>query len=100
MDKDINIIGNLNHGVTINERKNIVITGVKKIDSFDNEEFLLETNMGYMIIKGSELEIIKLDTYQGNVSIKGKINSLNYVENLKKKEKEESMFNKLFKWYL
>ena len=38
MDKDINIIGNLNHGVTINERKNIVITGVKKIDSFDNEE--------------------------------------------------------------
>lgn len=97
MDKDINIIGNLNHGVTINERKNIVITGVKKIDSFDNEEFLLETNMGYMIIKGSELEIIKLDTYQGNVSIKGKINSLNYVENLKKKEKEESMFNKLFK---
>lgn len=97
MDKDINIIGNLNHGVTINERKNIVITGVKKIDSFDNEEFLLETSMGYMIIKGSELEIIKLDTYQGNVSIKGKINSLNYVENLKKKEKEESMFNKLFK---
>lgn len=97
MDKDINIIGNLNHGVTINERKNIVITGVKKIDSFDNEEFLLETSMGYMVIKGSELEIIKLDTYQGNVSIKGKINSLNYVENLKKKEKEESMFNKLFK---
>lgn len=97
MDKDINIIGNLNHGVTINERKNIVITGVKKIDSFDNEEFLLETSMGFMIIKGSELEIIKLDTYQGNVSIKGKVNSLNYVENLKKKEKEESMFNKLFK---
>lgn len=97
MDKDINIGGNFNHNVTINERKNIVISGVKKIDSFDNEEFLLETSMGYMVIKGAELEIIKLDTYQGNVSIKGKVNSLNYVENLKKKEKEESMFNKLFK---
>ena len=48
MDKDINIGGNFNHNVTINERKNIVISGVKKIDSFDNEEFLLETSMGYI----------------------------------------------------
>ena len=73
-----------------------MITGVKKIDSFDNEEFLMETTMGYIVIKGEELEIIKLDTYQGNVSIKGKINSLNYMETAKK-EKEDSMFSKLFK---
>ena len=65
MDKDTIY----NHSITLNERKNLVITGVKKIDSFDNEEFLLETNMGYMVIKGKELEIVKLDTYQGNVSI-------------------------------
>ena len=95
MDKT-DIISNYNHNITINERKNIVISGVKKIDSFDEEEFLLETSMGYLIIKGTSLEIIKLDTYQGNVSIKGKINSLSYLEN-NKKEKEESMFNKLFK---
>jgi len=94
MDKDIITY---NHSITINERKNIVISGVKKIDSFDNEEFLLETNMGYIVIKGENLEIIKLDTYQGNVSIKGKINNLNYMENPNKKEKEESIFNKLFK---
>ena len=85
------------HSITINEIKNIVITGVKKIDSFDDEEFLLETNMGYIIIKGKDLEIIKLDTYQGNISIKGKINSLNYVENLNKKDKEDSIIGKLFK---
>ena len=88
MDKD-NILTTSNHSVSINERKNILITGVKKIDSFDNEEFLLETNMGYIIIKGEELEIIKLDTYQGNVSIKGKINSLAYMEGTNKKEKED-----------
>jgi len=93
------IISNYNHNITINERKNIVISGVKKIDSFDDEEFLLETSMGYLIIKGTSLEIIKLDTYQGNVSIKGKVNSINYLEN-NKKEKEESMFNKLFKWWI
>lgn len=96
MDKD-NIISSSNHSITLNERKNIVITGVKKIDSFDDEEFLLESNMGFIVIKGEELEIVKLDTYQGNVSIKGLINSLSYMESLNKKEKEDSIFNKLFK---
>ncbi len=95
MDKDI--ITSSNHSISITERKNIILSGVKKIDSFDNEEFLLETIMGYIVIKGSDLEIIKLDTYQGNVSIKGKINSLTYMESATKKEKEESIISKLFK---
>lgn len=90
---------NYNHGITINERKNILITGVKKIESFDNEEFLMETSMGFLVIKGDELEIIKLDTYQGNVSIKGRIDSLCYFEGNLKKEKDSSLFNKLFKWH-
>lgn len=100
MDKDhTNIIGTVvgNHNVTISDRKTLMITGVKKIDSFDNEEFLMETTMGYIVIKGEGLEIIKLDTYQGNVSIKGKINSLTYMESASKKEKEESIISKLFK---
>lgn len=96
MDKT-DTIASLNHNITINERKNIVISGVKKIDSFDNEEFLMETTMGYIIIKGSSLEIVKLDTYQGNVSIKGKVNSLNYMETASKKEKDDGIFSKLFK---
>ena len=94
MDK-IDSITSLNHNITINERKNIIITGVKRIDSFDDEEFLLETTMGTIVIKGMELEIIKLDTYQGSVSIKGTIISLSYVDSTKK---EEGVFTKLFKW--
>ena len=96
MDKVENF-NTLGHVVTLSERKNIVVSGVKKIESFDNEEFLMETNMGYIVLKGEGLEIIKLDTYQGNVSIKGKVNSLSYMENLNKKNKEEGVFNKLFK---
>ncbi len=94
MDKDI-LSGS--HTININQRKNISITGVKKIDNFDESEFLLETNMGYLMIKGSNLEIIKLDTYQGDVSIKGKIDSMNYTESSRKQEKQESIFSKLFK---
>lgn len=94
MDKDIITSS---HNVTIGQRKSINITGVKKIENFDENEFLLETNMGYLMIKGNSLEIIKLDTYQGDVSIKGKIDSLNYLENSKKQDKQESVFSKLFK---
>ena len=53
--------------------------------------------MGYLLIKGKNLEIIKLDTYQGDVSIKGKIDSLSYLEDSNKKQKNESVFSKLFK---
>ena len=46
MDKIDSVITSLNHSITINERKNIIITGVKKIESFDEEEFFMETSMG------------------------------------------------------
>ena len=52
--------------------------------------------MGNIDIKGENLEIIKLDTNDGNVKIKGKINALNYLEE-KSKLKEESFVSKLFK---
>jgi len=97
MDKVKELESTFNHGISIAERKNIVISGVKKIESFDNEEFLMDTTLGFLVIKGEELEIIKLDTYQGNVSIKGKIDSLAYLDTNVKKEKENSLLNKLFK---
>ena len=96
MDKIDSVITSLNHSVTVNERKNIIITGVKKIESFDDEEFFLETSMGNMTLKGNNLEIIKLDTYQGNVSIKGKVDSISYSDG-EIKEKENGIFSKLFK---
>ena len=73
------------------------ITGVLKIDSFDEEEFLIETTMGYLVIKGLGLEIVRLDTKDGIVSIKGTFISLSYIEDEKKANKENSIFNKLFK---
>ena len=97
MDKIDNSITNYNHGISVVERKNIIVTGVKKIDNFDNEEFLMETTMGYLIVKGEDLELIKLDTMQGNVSIKGLIKSFTYAEDGKTKDKENSIFNRLFK---
>lgn len=97
MDKVKEIEASFNHGISLAERKNVVVTGVKKIESFDNEQFIIDTTLGLLTVKGSDLEIIKLDTYQGNVSIKGRIDSLVYVDNDMKKTKEETFLSKLFK---
>ena len=60
----------------------------------DTNEFYLESNMGDIVIKGHDLEMIKLDTIDGEVSIKGNFDSLNYLVNSKDKE---SIITKLFK---
>ena len=91
-------IHNYNHVFNLVERKNVSISGVKKIDSFDSEEFLIESVMGMIVLKGEGLELIKLDTREGVVTIKGMVNSLTYVDEITtKKNKENSVIIRLFK---
>lgn len=86
-----------NHNISILERKSISLTGIKKINSFDDCEFFVDSIMGAMLIKGENLELIKLDTFQGNLSIKGKINSISYLDD-NKKIKTDNIMSRLFKW--
>lgn len=82
--------------IKIIDRSTISLSGISKIFSFDDEEFLMESNMGNIRLLGEGLELLKLDTNDGNVKIKGKINSFTYLDG-KLKNKEESMLSKLFK---
>ncbi len=96
MDKGKEIL-NTAHSIQINERKTIFLTGIKKIESFDSNEFFIESIMGYILVKGEGLELLKLDTFQGNLSIKGRVDSINYMEDANKKNKSEGLLTKLFK---
>jgi sporulation protein YabP len=93
MDKMIDVPA-FTHVIKLNDRKNIIISGIKKINNFDDKEFNLESIMGNIIIKGEALEMIKLDTLEGNVSIKGKINSFTYNDSA---IKDNGILMKLFK---
>ena len=85
------------HLISISKRESINIEGVLKVISFDDEEFLLDTIFGPLEVKGHGLEIVKLDTYQGTISIKGTFNALAYLIDEGKKEK--GILSKLFKWH-
>ena len=98
MDKVKDMDNSFNHGITMAERKNIIVSGVKKIDSFDSEEFLLDTVMGFLAIKGQNLQMINLDVDKGHVSIKGKVFEMEYLDE-NSKDKAKGFFGKLFKWH-
>ena len=90
---DSNVIS---HSVKILERNNIFISGTKKVNTFNDKEFIIKTVMGGIHIKGNSLELIKLDTNDGNICIKGKINRVIYLDDVEE-IKDTSFFGKLFK---
>ena len=96
MEKIDSSINNYNHSINLLERKTLVITGVKKIDTFDNLHFIIDTTMGYIVVKGEDLDLIKLDTLSGNVTIKGAITSFEYI-NDSGKSNDSGLFNRLFR---
>ncbi|MNI23218.1 Spore protein YabP [compost metagenome] len=77
-------------------RKLLEISGVMNVESFDNEEFLLETECGFLMIKGQNLHIKNLSLEQGLVAIEGTISGLSYVDS-HSSEKSKGLFGKLFK---
>lgn len=85
------------HNIYVKDRKSVELTGVKKIESFDSYEFLIETSLGFLNITGSDLTLTRLDQDQNEVSIKGNIDSISYVSDKKKTHTKENMFNKLLK---
>lgn len=82
--------------ISIIDRKSLSIIGINNVEAFDNEEFIISTNYGRILLKGEGLEILKLDVQNGNISIKGKINSLAYIDASMSSNKE-GVFKKLFK---
>ena len=86
----------MEHHVKMTNRRLLEIDGVKEVDSFDSEEFLLQTVMGYLVIRGDNLQMKNLDVESGHVSIKGKIDELSYLDE-QHGEKAKGLFSKLFK---
>ena len=83
------------HDVIMRGRRILDITGVKLVESFDNEEFLLETSMGFLSIRGQNLQMKNLDVDKGIVSIKGKVYDIVYLDD-HHGEKTKGFFGKLF----
>ncbi|MFD2115462.1 sporulation protein YabP [Paenibacillus yanchengensis] len=77
-------------------RKLLELTGVLQVESFDSEQFLLETNLGYLSVEGHNLHMKQLSLEEGLVIIEGYIHSLAYRD-AATSGKSKGILGKLFK---
>ena len=97
MDNSLHFEQTPYHHVCLKDRKSLELTGVKKIESFDSYEFLIETSLGYLNITGTELTLVRLDQDQNEVSIRGTIDGMTNIADNKKTHQKEKGFSKLLK---
>lgn len=85
------------HKIVMVGRKSGTISGISDVLSFDENEILLDTDMGLLTIKGKELHISRLSLELGEADMEGKIDSFAYSEKGHKKKKEGSLVSRMFR---
>lgn len=70
--------------------------GVLHVDSFDNEEVVIETDAGMLIVRGEQLHIKELNLETGTLQLTGTVDALVYADDGFAK-KGKGLLGKLFK---
>ena len=70
----------LPHKLTLNERKNLTMSGVTEVVSFDESMVVLKTSLGLLTLQGQELKLKTLSLEGGQVAVDGQISGLIYEE--------------------
>ena len=81
------------HNVILENRQRASISGVEDVDSFDEDEIRLFTQLGELTIKGKDLHINEISVESGDVSVEGDIWALVYGEKDRKKKQEVLTWN-------
>ncbi|MBX4261791.1 sporulation protein YabP [Clostridium estertheticum] len=82
--------------LTLENRRKLTINGVIEVINFNENQILLNTDVGIMMVKGQELKMNKLDVQNGDVIITGKVDSFVYTSD-KGKVKKDSIVARLFR---
>lgn len=68
------------HKLTMQERKNLTMTGVTEVVSFDDRAVVLRTCMGTLVIHGQGLQLKQLSQEGGQIAVEGEISALVYEQ--------------------
>lgn len=84
----------MSHSLILKDRKEISLTGVTDVDSFDENSIVAYTDFGELTIGGNNLHISTLNTETGELSIDGEISSMIYLDN---RPRSEGFFKRVFR---
>ncbi len=82
------------HNCILEDRKQLSVSGVKNVGSFDEQTITAITECGEITVKGEGLHITKLSLEIGELCIEGTINSLTYADVY---EKSGSFLSRVFR---
>ncbi len=82
------------HNLILEGRKNLIVSGVSDVDSFDDQAIVAYTDLGELTIKGKNLHISKLSVETGDLKVSGEIISLSYTDN---RQVSGGIISKLFR---
>ena len=68
------------HKLTLQERKNLTMTGVTEVISFEESLVVLNTSLGVLTVQGQELKLKTLSLEGGQVAVDGQISALTYEQ--------------------
>lgn len=89
--------GSGQHRLVIENRDHTEVTGVVHVDSFDDEEVVMETESGLLAVRGENLHIKHLNLEQGEISIEGYVLELAYAEEKSSRTHGKNLLERIFK---
>lgn len=81
------------HGIIAQSRKNLNVSGVKEVLSFDEETIQLDTVLGRLTVKGDGMHIISFHAETGDLVAEGRLHALVYVS----EESSGGFWSRLFR---
>ena len=82
------------HELKMKDRKELALTGVCEVLSFDDSSVTLKTVCGELEIDGSGLKISSLDTANGTIFVSGNVQAFSYSD--KGKDSQKGIIGRIF----
>lgn len=82
------------HSIVLENRKKARLTGVTDVTGFSDEEVILKTQGGEIILSGEGLHIEHLNLEEGSLNVEGNISALEYGD---LPEKRRSVFSRFLR---
>ena len=84
-----------NQTLTLDNRERLSVSGVVDVESFNEESIIAVTDIGVLVIRGTDLHINKLNLDSNELVVEGDIFSMEYNDG--EYTKSKSFFGKMFK---
>lgn len=68
------------HEVRIHNRQLLSLSGMLHVESFDEAEIVVETNMGTLSLKGEGLHVKELNLEEGKLTVEGFVTHIDYLD--------------------